>query len=120
LMQSAVCLAVVSVGLSSVWLFRLLRGLVLAEALAIVCLSNGVFLLVCSVVREERVGFGGVVFIAGGCGGGGVAGMVAAGDDAGAVCCAVSRDSVADSAGELCADARCVVGPDGQWVGAAC
>jgi hypothetical protein len=55
LMQSAVCLAVVSVGLSSVWLFRLLRGLVLAEALAIVCLSNGVFLLVCSVVREEFV-----------------------------------------------------------------
>ncbi|WP_353071416.1 hypothetical protein [Tunturiibacter gelidiferens] len=55
LMQGAVCLAVVSVGLSSVWLFRLLRGLVLTEAVAIICLSNGVFLLVSSAVREEFV-----------------------------------------------------------------
>ncbi|WP_179583904.1 hypothetical protein [Tunturiibacter gelidoferens] len=55
LMQGAVCLAVVSVGLSSVWLYRLLRGLALAEALAVVGLSNGVFLLVCSAVREEFV-----------------------------------------------------------------
>jgi hypothetical protein len=55
LMQGAVCLAVVLVGLSSVWLYRLLRGLVLAEALGVVCLSNGVFLLVCSAVRKELV-----------------------------------------------------------------
>ncbi|MBB5338513.1 hypothetical protein [Tunturiibacter gelidoferens] len=55
LMQGAVCLAVVSVGLSSVWLYRLLRGLALAETLAVVGLSNGVFLLVSSAVREEFV-----------------------------------------------------------------
>ncbi|MBB5315697.1 hypothetical protein [Tunturibacter empetritectus] len=55
LMQGAVCLAVVGVGLSSVWLYRLLRGMALAEALAVVCLSNALFLLVCSAVREEFV-----------------------------------------------------------------
>jgi hypothetical protein len=55
LMQVAVCFAVVVVGLSSVWLNRLLRGIALAEALAVVCLSNAVFLLVCSAVREELV-----------------------------------------------------------------
>jgi hypothetical protein len=55
LMQGAVCLAVVLVGLSSVWLYRLLHGMILAEALAIVCLSNTVFLLFCSGVRGELV-----------------------------------------------------------------
>jgi hypothetical protein len=55
LMQAAVCVAVVLVGLSSVWLHRLLRGWTLAEALAIVCLSNAVFLLVSSAVRGELV-----------------------------------------------------------------
>jgi hypothetical protein len=55
LMQCAVCLAVVGVGLSSVWLYRLLRGMALAEALAIVCFSNALFLLVCSAVRGEFV-----------------------------------------------------------------
>jgi hypothetical protein len=54
-MQGAVCLAVVAVGLSSVWLYRLLRGMTLAEALAVVCLSNALFLLVCSAVREGLV-----------------------------------------------------------------
>ncbi|WP_433964214.1 hypothetical protein [Tunturiibacter gelidiferens] len=55
LMQGAVCLAVVLVGLSSVWLYRLFREMGLAEALAVVCLSNGVFLVVCSAVRKELV-----------------------------------------------------------------
>ena len=55
LMQAAVCLAVVPVGLSSVWLYRLLRGWTLAEALAVVCLSNAVFLLISSAVRGELV-----------------------------------------------------------------
>jgi hypothetical protein len=55
LMQGAVCLVVVLVGLSSVWLYRLLRELVLAEALAVVCLSNALFLLVSSAVRRELV-----------------------------------------------------------------
>lgn len=55
LMQAGVCLAVVLVGLSSVWLFWLLRGWTLAEALAVVCLSNAMFLLVCGAVRDELV-----------------------------------------------------------------
>jgi hypothetical protein len=55
LMQAAVCVAVALVGLSSVWLYRLLPGWTLAEALAVVCLSNAVFLLACSVVRGELV-----------------------------------------------------------------
>ena len=38
-----------------VWLYRLLRGWTLAEALAVVCLSNAVFLLVSSAVRGELV-----------------------------------------------------------------
>jgi hypothetical protein len=55
LMQGAVCVAVVLVGLSSVWLYRLLRGWTLAEALAVVGLSSAVFLLACSAVRGELV-----------------------------------------------------------------
>jgi hypothetical protein len=54
-MQGAVCLAVVGVGLSSVWLYRLLRGMALAEALAVVSLGNASFVLACSAVREEFV-----------------------------------------------------------------
>jgi len=55
LMQSAVCLAVVLVGLSSVWLYRLLQGMALEEALAVVCLGNAGFLLVCSAIWEQFV-----------------------------------------------------------------
>jgi hypothetical protein len=55
LMLGAVCAAVVLVGLSSVWLYWLLRGWTLAAAVAVVCLSNAVFLLVCSAVRGELV-----------------------------------------------------------------
>jgi hypothetical protein len=55
LMQVVVCLAVVLVGLSSVWLYRQLRGWTLAEALAAVCLSNAVFLLASTAVRGELV-----------------------------------------------------------------
>jgi hypothetical protein len=58
LMQGAVCVAVVLVGLSSVWLYRLLRGWNLAEALAVVGLSNAVFLLACSAVRGELIWHG--------------------------------------------------------------
>jgi hypothetical protein len=55
LMQAAVCLVVILVGLSSVWLYRLLRGWTLAEALAAVCLSNAAFLLASTAVRGELV-----------------------------------------------------------------
>jgi hypothetical protein len=55
LMQGAMGLAVVVVGLSSVWLYRLLRRMALAEALAVVCFGNAVFLLACNVVPKELV-----------------------------------------------------------------
>src|ERR1700733_14068271 len=55
LMQAAVCLAVVLVGLSSVWLSRLLGGWAPAEAWAAVWLSNAVFLLASGAVRGELV-----------------------------------------------------------------
>jgi hypothetical protein len=53
LMQGAVCVAVVLVGLSSVWLYRLLHGWSLAEALAVVCVSNAAFLVISSAARGE-------------------------------------------------------------------
>jgi drug/metabolite transporter (DMT)-like permease len=58
-MLSIVCAAVVLVGLASVWLYRLLRGLALADAIAVVGVANAVFLLVWSAVREEMVWRGG-------------------------------------------------------------
>jgi hypothetical protein len=55
LMLGVVCAAVILVGLSSVWLYRLLRGAALERAVAVICLANAVFLLVCSVVRGDYV-----------------------------------------------------------------
>lgn len=55
MMLAVVCAAVVLVGLASVWLYRLLRGVALADALAVVGLANAGFLLVWSAVREEVV-----------------------------------------------------------------
>jgi hypothetical protein len=55
IMLSVICAAVVLVGLSSAWLYRLLRGVALAHAVTAICLANGVFLLVCSVVRGDYV-----------------------------------------------------------------
>jgi drug/metabolite transporter (DMT)-like permease len=54
-MLGFVCVAVVLAGLASVWLYRLLRGIGLAAAIAVVGTANAVFLLVCSVVREDVV-----------------------------------------------------------------
>jgi hypothetical protein len=54
-MIGIVCAAVVLVGLSSVWLYRLLRGVSLAQTVAVVCLANAVFLLVCSAIRGDFV-----------------------------------------------------------------
>jgi hypothetical protein len=54
-MLSIVCAAVVLVGLASVWLYRLLRGLGWAEAVAVVGLANAVFLLFWSAVRQEMI-----------------------------------------------------------------
>jgi hypothetical protein len=45
----------VLVGLASVWVYRLLRGFGFACAMAVVGLSNAVFLLVSCVARDEMV-----------------------------------------------------------------
>jgi len=67
LMLVLVCAAVVLVGLANVWLYRLLRGFRFAEAIAIAGLSNAIFLLGWSVVREDVVwrwgGLGSIVSI---------------------------------------------------------
>jgi drug/metabolite transporter (DMT)-like permease len=52
---AVVCVGVVLVGLTSVWLYRSLRGFGLAEAVAVVGLANAVFLLVWNAVREDVV-----------------------------------------------------------------
>ncbi len=54
-MLAVVCGAVVLVGLASVWLYRLLRGIDFANAIAVVGVANAVFLLFWSAVREEVV-----------------------------------------------------------------
>lgn len=58
-MLAVVCAAVVLVGFVSVWMYRLLRGFRVVEAIAISGIANAVFLLGWSVVRGEiawRVG----------------------------------------------------------------
>jgi len=55
LMLGVVCAAVVLVGLSSVWLYRLLRGVALTQAVAAACLANAVFLLVCCAISRDVV-----------------------------------------------------------------
>jgi hypothetical protein len=55
MMLAVVCGAVVLVGLASVWLYRLLRGIDFANAIAVVGVANAVFLLCWSAVREEVV-----------------------------------------------------------------
>jgi drug/metabolite transporter (DMT)-like permease len=54
-MLALVCAAVVLVGLASVWLYRLLRGIALADAIAVVGFANAVFLLGWNAVREDVV-----------------------------------------------------------------
>jgi drug/metabolite transporter (DMT)-like permease len=54
-MLGLVSVAVILAGLASVWLYRLLPGIGLAAALAVVGTANAVILLVCSVVREDVV-----------------------------------------------------------------
>ena len=54
-MLAVVCAAVVGVGLARVWLYRLLPGFGLADAVAVVGFANAVFLLVLSCVHETVV-----------------------------------------------------------------
>ncbi|MDQ2834018.1 MAG: hypothetical protein M3Y50_09795 [Acidobacteriota bacterium] len=53
LMSLLIGAAVVGVGLSSVWLYRLLHGAGLAVGVAVIGLGNAVFLLGCGAVRGE-------------------------------------------------------------------
>jgi drug/metabolite transporter (DMT)-like permease len=55
MMLAAVCAAVVLVGVASVRLHGLLRGFALADAIAVVGVSNAVFLLILSAVLEDVV-----------------------------------------------------------------
>jgi hypothetical protein len=55
IMLAVVCAAVVLVGLASVGMYRSLRGVGFATAIAIVGVANAVFLLAWSAVREEMV-----------------------------------------------------------------
>jgi hypothetical protein len=68
IMLGVVCAAVFVVGLVSVWLYRLLRGFGLADAVAVVGLGNAVFLLGLSYIHEiavwNRSGMASVVSIA--------------------------------------------------------
>jgi hypothetical protein len=54
-MLGVVCAAVVLMGLASVWLYRVLRGIRFAAAVAVIGLANAVFLLGGSVVHEVIV-----------------------------------------------------------------
>jgi len=53
LLLAALIAAVILVGVASVWLYRLLREFGLAEAIAVICLANGVFLAVCGLAGES-------------------------------------------------------------------
>jgi hypothetical protein len=55
LMLGVVCGAVVLVGLSSVWLYPLIRGVELARSVAGICLANAAFLLICSIAHGDFV-----------------------------------------------------------------
>lgn len=55
MMLAVVCAAVVLVGLASVWLYRLLRGIGLVDAIAVVGFANAVLLLGASYLHEEVV-----------------------------------------------------------------
>jgi drug/metabolite transporter (DMT)-like permease len=55
IMLAVVCASVVLVGLASVWLYRLLRGFGLVEAIAVVGLANAMFLLGVSCLHEDVV-----------------------------------------------------------------
>jgi hypothetical protein len=54
-MMGAVGAVVVIAGVSSVWLYRLLREIRLVNAIALVGLANALFLLVCDVLRDGIV-----------------------------------------------------------------
>jgi len=57
-MIAVVCTAVILAGIASVWLYRLLQRFELSDGVALVCLSNAIFLLICgcgsgAIVRDR-------------------------------------------------------------------
>jgi drug/metabolite transporter (DMT)-like permease len=54
-MIAVVCSAVILAGIASVWLYRLLQQFELSDAVALVCLSNAIFLLIYGWVRGANV-----------------------------------------------------------------
>jgi drug/metabolite transporter (DMT)-like permease len=54
-MIAVICTAVILAGIASVWLYRMLQQFELSDAVALVCLSNGVFLLICGWARGAIV-----------------------------------------------------------------
>jgi hypothetical protein len=55
MMLALVCVAVVIAGLANVWLYRLLNGVRLVDAIAVAGLANAMFLLACSGVGGDFV-----------------------------------------------------------------
>ncbi len=111
LMVGLVGAAVVLVGVTSVWLYRLLREIRWVEGIAVIGLMNGLFLLACSAFLEGMVwrwtdlrSIGSISLL--------VDGIevllivwLLRGDDAGEVFGAVPRDSAVDCSGEFCCGA---------------
>jgi len=54
-MIAVLCTAVVLVGVASVWLYRILPQFALPSAVAVVCLANAVFLLLCAAAGRTAV-----------------------------------------------------------------
>jgi drug/metabolite transporter (DMT)-like permease len=54
-MIAVICTAVILAGIATVWLYRMLQQFELSDAVALVCLSNGVFLLICGWARGAIV-----------------------------------------------------------------
>lgn len=61
LMLAVTFAVVVLVAVSGVWMYRLMQGIAVAEAMVIVCFANAVFLGICSLAaREFEGGWGGL------------------------------------------------------------
>jgi drug/metabolite transporter (DMT)-like permease len=52
---AVICAAVIVVGIASVWLYRLLQRFKLSDAVAVACLVNAAFLLICAWVNRAVV-----------------------------------------------------------------
>jgi drug/metabolite transporter (DMT)-like permease len=55
LMLAVICAATILVGISSVWLYRLLQGFKSSDAMALMCLTNTALLLACGVAGRTFI-----------------------------------------------------------------